>query len=172
MNKLLFIGVFVLAICAFVVTATSTEEEKFTLEQLLSLPHTLDKAKLTAFSYSNCGTLPFSCSFFCGVCSSSIIASLTPFFFASSPRLGQRSLEADAAQHLARPHHGRPSRERHRQGLPQCVSPPLGSFFFSISVSLSHCCCWMAGANITSGEGYSMSLEIYKKVFGVRHILP
>jgi hypothetical protein len=62
MNKLL-VGVFVLAICAFVVTATSTEEEKFTLEQLLSLPHTLDKAKLTAFSYSNCGTLPCSCSF-------------------------------------------------------------------------------------------------------------
>jgi hypothetical protein len=30
----------------------------------------------------------------------------------------------------------------------------------------------MAGANISSNEGYSMSLEIYKKVFGVRHNIP
>ena len=59
MNKLLYISVFVLALCAIVVTATSSEEEKFTLEQLLAQPQTLDKAKLTAFSYTNCGTLPF-----------------------------------------------------------------------------------------------------------------
>ncbi|ELR14489.1 ganglioside gm2 activator precursor, putative [Acanthamoeba castellanii str. Neff] len=115
MNKLLYISVFVLALCAIVVTATSSEEEKFTLEQLLAQPQTLDKAKLTAFSYTNCG-------------SESDPSKLTQLNISPDPIMVGQAVNITAKGFLS--------------------------------------------ANISSGEGYTMSLEIYKKVFGVPIYVP